>query len=228
MSENRRIRELLEQSDDQVLQRIIDEQEGLIGIVESKRLGSPSDDVLAKWSAKLDKLPGQRRGRRRLRRIVILAAIVTALLLAAVAGAYHTELLNWWERVLEEVNTFNVEEDPEALVKTWNGFYAPTDIPEDFEIARAVDGVASKIIEYHNAAGNRILYYQYTDDASFGLDMEDATPLHVLSDASAYEKEGETTYYWFVEDRAYVIIFDSDAVTLDAVERMAESLSLIT
>lgn len=123
-----------------------------------------------------------------------------------------------------------MEEDPETVIQTWKGFYVPAEIPEGFQTARAVDGETAKIIEYRDSTGHRILFYQYTPDTSLDLDQERAAALSVQDngDAYAYEKDGTTTYYWFTEERAYVIEFPTDAVTLDAVERMVDSLRLIT
>lgn len=231
MSERQPFSDILDRSDDQAFQAIIDRQEAALGRAESGTPGPAlTAETLAKWEKELDKLPGQRRSRRRLRRTVLLAAIITALLLAAAAGAYHVELLNWWERVRQEVSILTVEEDPEAIVQTWTGCHVPTEIPEGFEIAQAVNGTTAKIIEYHDTAGNRIMYYEYTSDVTLGLDKEQASALIEPNHegAHAYEKDGKTSYYWFSEERAYVLEFDTDAVTLDAVERMAESLRTIT
>lgn len=96
MNNKRNFSDILEQSDDQTFQTIIDRQEAALAGAEEPHAGqAPSREALAKWEEALDKLPPkERRSRRGIRRAVVLAAIIAAMLLAVAAGAFHQELLN--------------------------------------------------------------------------------------------------------------------------------------
>lgn len=235
MDDRKNFSDILEQSDDQAFQAIIDRQETALAKAECASTGPAlTKETLEKWENALDELPDPPEGycgRRKLRRMAMIAAIIMALLLlAAGASAFHVQLLNWWEQIWEETSIIHVEEDPEAVIQTWKGFYAPTAVPEDFQAARAINGTTAKIIEYRDAAGSRILFYQYTADASLGLDKEHADTLNAQDreDIGTDGNGNETNYYWFVEDRAYLIVFNAEDVTVDAVEQMAKSLCPIT
>lgn len=228
---NEKIADLIEQSDEQLIQQIIDVQEGAIGLEEKHFDVEPSAEALKRFQAGLDKLcfaecePVPSRHAHKVRKFIILAALIAVLLCIAVT-AFHLNLLNWVERLQDGASTFTVEADPEDIIRSWDDANIPSAIPTGFILHAAISGTSAKIIEYVNTAGDKLTFYLYNADANFSLDTEDVSVelAQIETGMYFYEKELQSTLYWFSNDRAYSIDFNANAVSLDAVVQMAKSL----
>lgn len=124
MRPKKSIQELLEQSEDRLFQQIVDEQEGLLGIEESKALEGPGEEALVRWNARLNKLAEKPASHRRWRRTAVVAAIIAALLAVSVL-AYQVDILNFVETIQKQFTQLSPSDPPENTVSAWIGAYCP-------------------------------------------------------------------------------------------------------
>ena len=229
MKENSRLRDLLEQSEDALLQALIDEAEGELGQAELKELaGEPPSAEYAKWRQALHRRTAPKRAgvSKRWLRVVVAAAIIAALLLLTVAAVRY-QMLNFIERVYEQFTQLQPDTSAEARVAGWGDIYLPSYLPEGFFISSAWESGDTKIIEYTNSPGDRIIYYQYDCGSSLRLDSEDADKRACQVggiDAWILEKDGLCTLYWWNETGIFSLEFTSGSVPETEIEQIAESL----
>ena len=227
MPENRRIRDLLEQSEDQLFQRIVDEQEGLIGLEESRQSGGPSKEALARWTAELDKLEARPAPRRRWKRVALAAAIVAAVL-ALSALAYQMDFLNFVETIQEQFTQLSPSEPPEKTASTWIGAYRLEYVPEGYLMSDAVDNGDTKAMEYANSEGIRFTFYQSGCDTVSRADTEAAdAETRTIGGGTGYlvKKDGQSQLLWQTTDAAFCIVYGETPE--EEIMKIAESLSKI-
>lgn len=216
---------MLEQSEDQLFQQIVDQQEGLLGIEESKRLGSPSEEELAQWIARLDKLVAKAAPYRRRKRLVVVAAIIAALLVVSVL-AYQVDILNFVETIQKQFTQLSPSDPPENTVSAWIGAYCPEYVPEGYMMSDAVDNGDIKAIEYTNSEGVRFTFYQSGGNTISRIDTEAAGRVNCLVGANEgylVRKSGQTQLLWQTTNAAFCIVF-SDTPE-EEILKTAESLT---
>lgn len=229
MRPKKSIQELLEQSEDQLFQQIVDEQEGLLGIEESKRLGSPSEEELAQWTARLNKLAAKAAPHRRRKRLVVVVAIIAALLAVSVL-AYQVDLLNFVETVQEQFTQLSPSDPPENTVSAWVGAYCPEYVPDGYMMSDAVDNGDTKAIEYTSTEGVRFMFYQSGGDTNIRIDTEAAE----LSDCRIGDvtgrlvrKDGLSTLFWSTTGASFSIEYDASRTSDQEIQQLAESVTKI-
>lgn len=206
MTDDEKIQDIIEASEDALLQKIIDRQEGTLGLEELGHPGPvPTQAELKQWERGLDKLAGGRRlakpsfKGKRLGRAVLLVILAAVLLLAA-ASALYRPILNWVESVHEKYTQIQAGETAENQVAQWESAYIPEVSPDGFSISDAADLGDVKFIEYANAGGGRITFYQYGPRSSVRIDTEkaDRTITAWVGGQTAYlfRKEELSTFYW--------------------------------
>ena len=230
------LQDLFEQSEDALFRRIVDRQEGALGMAERERLGmdGPSATELARWDRALDALERQKRReepppgppqKRSLRRVLLLAAIIAAVL-ALSAAAVRVYVLNWTEQATEKYLQFQAGESAAERVARWQEAYVPSTVPRDYQISAAAYSESSKFIEYANTAGDRLLFFQYPGSAAVRIDTEAADREVDWFGQKAYLflKEGTAMVTWDGGDCIFSIEYDPEAVTGEEIKEMAKSL----
>lgn len=227
MTENRNIRELLEQSEDRLFQQIIDEQEGWTGIEEARHLGGPDADILARWRDHMEKLSSQ--GRRNWKRIAIIAAIIAVALTITVL-AVHIDLLHFIETVQEQFTQFSPSETPESTVAKWLDPYLPAYVPTGYIMSDAVDNGDTKAVEYTNSEGRRFTFYQSGTDTNIRVDTETAEieTCSVGSETGYFvRKNGLSNLHWNTAAASFSIEYNPVVITDQETLRIAESVAKI-
>lgn len=226
MTGRKSIRELLEQSEDELFQQIIDEQEGQLGIEEARRLGGPSQDELARWKERLGALEKRTNQRRRnWKRIAITAAIIAAVLTITVL-AVRTDLLNFIETVQEQFTQFSTE-TPEDTVSEWPDAYLPSYVPTGYIMSDAVDNGGIRAVEYANSRGVRFTFYHYGTDTNIRIDTENADKERIyIGTAKGYlvRKGSLSTLYWSTGAASFSIEYDPTEISNHDIQLIAESV----
>lgn len=222
--------ELIERSEDELLQAIIDHQEGMLD--QGGLLPDPSEANLAHWHYVLHRAnaPEQRSPKPTKRprlRTVILVAILLALLMGSAAGLI---ISTWIERQHEAFLQLQAGVPPDDLVAGWVQVYVPEHIPEDYAISDAVWSDTLKFIEYSDTAGTRIAFYQYSTDANIRIDTEDADKELLWPDGSGYLffKEQTASLSWNNGIYTFSLEYDPARVSQADIEKMAQSIVLKT
>lgn len=221
-----KIDELIARSEDELLQAIIDHQEGMLD--QGGLLSGPSEANLAHWHYVLRRTnaPEQQSPKPTKRprlRTVILVAILLAILIGSATGLV---ISNWIERQHEKFLQLQAEMPPADLVAGWVKVYVPEQIPEDYAISDAVCSDTLKFIEYANTAGDRIAFYQYSTDANIRIDTEDADKELLWSDSSGYLffKEQTASLSWNNGIYTFSLEYDPAKVSQTDIEKMAQSI----
>lgn len=233
---DRELQDLFEQSEDALFQRIVDRQEGALGIAERERLGGedPPAVELARWNRALDELERRKKReepppappkRRSLRRVLLLAAIIIAALMFS-ATAIRAYLLNWTEQAAEKYIQLQAGESAAERVARWREAYIPEIVPEDYTISDEGDSQNFRYIEYLDSQGHRLMFFQYPEGSAVRIDVEGAaTVADWLGGSARLITKGKTSIVvWDNGGCSFSIEYESDALSLDAVEEMAESL----
>lgn len=231
------LKDIVERSQEEALQRIIDRQEGKLAREELKGPGRvPTAEELAHWSSELDRLEEQEKSsglnrRKWLLRLAVLAALLAALLALSV-GAIRAGIFNLFVTAQEQFTQINTSQSPERVVAGWRQFYLPSCLPDGYIISSPIDDENIKSIEYSNSSGERILYYQYSPNSNVRLDTEKADKQYNDSvngeTAYLFEKGTLSTLYWST-DKGYIlsIEFNPSSVTAEEILDMAESVQFI-
>lgn len=234
MAEQDKIQELIDSSEDALLQKIIDRQEGALGLEEQNQSGpSPTQAELARWEQALNELEGiaapskTMPKRKRLGRIALLAILAAALLLVAASALYYP-LMNWVESVHERYTQFQAGNDAQVRVDLWDAVYLPTNLPTDFAISDAFEFENIKIIEYANAEGERLIFYQYGPDANVQVDTEAAnkTIVTLETGVEAYliDKGSLSTLFWSDGGYGFSVEFQPDEIETAQIQAFAGGL----
>lgn len=234
MNRKNQLKDLLESSDDELFQKLIDRQEGAEGQSESYVLGIASEPEMqqfhnrftATYCAASDHKPSGARwklGRG------FLVAVFVMVFLFTVAKAYP-KMLNWVIESFDEFIQFHSNTSPEETMELWEDGWVPTYLPDDFRITDVVCGETAKLIEYSNTTGERIVFYQYSTNDNFHLDIENAIQEECQIDgkpAYVIEKEEISTLYWLDTDWSFSIEFPP-SIMLDEAVKIAESISPVS
>lgn len=176
------VHEIIEQAEHEALQRIIDEQEGLLGIEESRRLGEASPEDMEAWERLLKAIPvtsGPPK-RRRWKRLLVAVAVLMALLVIS-SIAFHVRILNVVEGIQEKFTQIQVSKSAEEMIEGWAGAYILEPVPPGYFYSDAVDAGDYKAVEYANSEGGRFTFYQSADQTGLRIDTEGAvsTPVTI-------------------------------------------------
>lgn len=203
MSDN--IRDLMEEAEDALFQKIIDRQEGALGLEELNQSGPvPTQAELAKWEQALDKLADEKASgkppvKKRLGRTALLA-ILAAMFLLVAASALSRPILNWVESVHEQYTQLQAKNTAQDEIDSWSGYYLPTSLPAHFAVSDAHKADDVAMIEYADTEGARITFYQYSPHSSFRIDTEKADKIitDLIPDQSVYlfSKKNLSTVSW--------------------------------
>lgn len=219
----------MEQSQDQLFQQIIDEQEGRLGIEEARRLGGPPEEALTRWTTELDKIKDKRPGH--WKRTVVIAAIIAAAMAMAVSVlATNFDFLNIVETIQEQFTQFSPDKSPEIIVSKWSGAYLPEYVPAGYMMSDAVESTDIRAVEYTNSEGIRFTFNQYSGNTNLRIDTETAetTGCHVgTEDGRLVRKGSQSTLYWNSVDTAFSIVYDPANITDDEARQIAESVTSI-
>lgn len=222
--------ELIERSEDELLQAIIDRQEGVPD--QAGLFPGPTETSLIRWHHALDEAfapeeqcPKPTKAPRL--RTVILVAILLALLMGSATGLI---ISTWIERQHEAFLQLQAGVPPDDLVAGWVQVYVPEHIPEDYAISDAVWSDTLKFIEYSDTAGTRIAFYQYSTDANIRIDTEDADKELLWPDGSGYLffKEQTASLSWNNGIYTFSLEYDPARVSQADIEKMAQSIVLKT
>lgn len=225
-----KIKDLMDEAEDALFQKIIDRQEGAQGIAENTLPApGPTGAELARWTLALDALSRQappQRKRVRLRRTVILAALLGAALLVA-AGAFHRQILNWIETAHDQYAQLQAGRTAQQELDGWTGAYVPTALPLGYVLRYAKSTEQFKVIEYADSSGDQITFYQYCASSTVRFDTEEAskTVFPWVGETTAYQfqKGGRTTLYWTNKTSVFSIAFDAASVPESEMLSFAQS-----
>lgn len=227
------IQDLLEQSEDRLFQRIVDEQEGGLGLTEAARTDGPSQAALDQWTARLDKLeqqqPSPTARRRNWTRLALVAAILAAVL-ALSAMAFHKDILNVVETVRARFTQLSPVELPETVVAGWMDAYLPTYIPDDYMMSDATDTGDFRFVEYTDPQGNCFAFYHYGSDTVAHVDTEAADTQSCqigIWPGLLVKKDGLSTLYWSIENTSFSIEYDSAQINDKTVLKIADSTAMV-
>ncbi|MCQ4864940.1 DUF4367 domain-containing protein [Pseudoflavonifractor phocaeensis] len=234
---NDNLKDIVEQSQEEALQRIIDRQEGKLAREELKEPGpAPTVEELAHWSSELDRLEqdASRKGLSRRKwgmRLIVVAALLGALLALSV-GAIRAGILNLFIDAQEQFTQITTSQSPERVVAGWRQFYLPSSLPDGYTMSSPINDEDMKSIEYSNSAGERILYYQYSPNSNIRLDTEKADKQYYDSiigeTAYLFEKGALSTLYWSTDGYILSIEFNPASVTSEDILDMAKSVQFIS
>lgn len=234
MADQDKIQELIDASEDVLLQKIIDRQEGALGLKEMAQPGpAPTQAELARWEKALNELdraasPAKALPKRkRLGRIAVLSILAAAFLLVA-ASALYRPILNWVESVHEKYTQLQAGETVESQVAKWNSAYVPEEAPEGFCISDAADLGDLKYIEYANTTGDRVTFYQNTPGSNVRIDTEKAdrtiTPWVDGQTAYLFQKGSLFTLYWNQGDAVLSVEYTAQTISEIAIKAFAENI----
>ena len=220
-----------EELEELLFQKMIDLEEGRLGIEEAQRFGEPAPDELARWDERLDKLVKHsvQHRRRNWKRIIIAAAIIAAVLTITVL-AVHTNLLNFIETVQEQFTQFSPAETPESIVSEWLDPYLPAYVPAGYMMSDAVDNGGTKAVEYTNSEGIRFTFYQSGGDTNIRIDTETAeTEDRCVGREAGYlvQKNGSSSLHWNTVGAAFSIEYDPIFIEDKEALRIAESIAKV-
>lgn len=221
MADQDKIQELIDASEDALFQKIIDRQEGALGLEELNQCGAvPTQAELARWEQALNKLvdvkaPGTTPGKKRLGRTALLAILAAALLLVA-ASALSRPILNWVESVHEQYTQLQAKNTAQDEIDSWSGYYLPTSLPAHFAVSDAHKADDVAMIEYANTEGFRITFYQYSPHSSFRIDTEKADKVitDLIPDQNVYlfSKKNLSAFSWNCGGHLLSIEFNTGSV----------------
>lgn len=231
---NREIQDILDTHEDLAFQEIIDEQEGKLGLDEHATFSTaPPDAVLKNWTRELNKLSRHQHSNVRPpkwgRRVLAGAAALVVVLCVSVE-AFRVELYNLYASVMSKCTQIQLNEPLEVIVGRWNDVLIPTVIPQGFVLSDADHSSDMVFLEYLNSStGERIRYYQYAADNHLRLDTELAGEKRacIIGAQTGYifEKNGQSTLYWSIDNSAFSIEFTTSAVAEAEIVKMAESIA---
>lgn len=234
MADQDKIQELIDASEDALFQKIIDRQEGALGLEEMTQPGSaPTQAELAQWERALNELdrvasPAKTLPKRkRVGRIAVLSILAAALLLVA-ASALYRPILNWVESVHEKYTQLQASSSAQARVDLWTAVYLPTYLPPYFTVSDAFEYEDIKIIEYASIEGARLTFYQYKSNANVRVDTEAAnkTAVMLITGVEAYQidKGSLSTLYWNDCGYSFSVEFNPDEIKTSEIQAFAGNL----
>ena len=233
MAEGKTLQEMLEESQDELFQQMVDRQEGRVGLAETKNNPGPTQSELDQWNRKLDKLAAdmEKSGAHRAkswRRLGVVAAIAVLLMIGTVA-ALQIRILNVVETIQEKFTQLSPEKTAEETVESWEDAWLPAFIPEDFMLSDAVESEGVRAAEYTNSEGVQFTLYQYAEDTMLQLDTEDA----VVSDCpigesmgQVIQKGGWAALYWDNSNVVLCLEYDPGEISANIIQQVARSVAL--
>ena len=233
MTEDKKLRDLLEESQDDLFQRIIDRQEGRVGLAEAKKEPDPTQSELDRWNRELDALE---RGtdKDKAHRMVAwrrlgIAAVIAVLLMIVTVAALQIRILNVVETIQEKFTHLSPDKSAEDVLAGWENVWLPTSMPEDFMLTDVVENGDIRAVEYTDSEGTQLTFYQYNSDTMLHLDTENA----VVSNCHVGEfqcrlvyKAGWSALYWNNSDLAFAIEYDPDKTPDPVIQQVAQSVAL--
>lgn len=232
MKKNEPIKADKETIEDILFQYIVDINEAELGMEETRQLGEPPQEALARWTTRLDELDRRSREQKRRRkwnRIMIVAAIMGAILIVS-ALAYTAHYWGLFLNIQEEFTQPRTDPGPETTIKTWTGLPIPTETPQGFYISDAASSNGISTIEYCNSGGSRFSIFYYSTESSVHIDSEHTEQSYQfeLEDLTVHvlEKDGLTTLYWNVGPTVISVEFHPEDISIDEIKALAVSMAL--
>lgn len=121
---------------------------------------------------------------------------------------------------------------PESnLYINWKNAYAPTKVPEGFQIVTITDNNNLKAVEYENDDGDFILFQQRDENSSMNADTEntDKVVRTIIqgNEALLINKAELTTLIWYNDSYIFMITVQSRELENEDIIEIAESVTLI-
>lgn len=203
--------------------------------LEQQGLPPLPEGLQQRLEAELDKQWRRRgKGRHRLRRVLSKAAIV-ALILAAGFAALYTNVDAFRDKMRQLVMEYtdvsiNFSTEDVAGVGL-QGNYAPTWVPEGYEIASAYHGRDDVFIEYRNEKGGNIIFGAHDNDCILGIDSEDTDFIKDIkihgNTGKMIGKQGRIEIVWHSSEAGSFFTILSSDISEREVVKMAKSVKFI-
>lgn len=167
-------------------------------------------------------------------------AFITLLVIAALLiGTWNVEairnhMLNMFIQIQQKYTEIRFEQASPSfenpyLVINWENTYAPTQVPEGFQIVGVKDHQTMKVIEYENSSNMTIWFQQNTKHTIMNVDTENADNVMFTTiqgnQGLIIEKDHTITIVWPVEDYHQFLVLGPTEL-LDELIQMAESVTL--
>ena len=221
------VHEIIEQAEHEALQSIIDEQEGLLGMEESQRLGEASPEDMESWNKLVvGTVPVSRTPKRRNWRRLLIAIAVLMALLAVSACSIH--IINFVKRYYEHFTELRVADNAEAVISSWRGACLPTSLPAGYFVSDALDLGDYRAIEYSNSEGGRFYFYQSGEDTTQRIDTENSKswPSVVgILEGETVSKDNLSTLSWSDNWHCFSIEYDPAQLSEEDVSLIAKSVA---
>lgn len=217
--ENRKkIYEEYEESLFRLIMYDVAQKEGEVLLKENKLLKEKEETIfpeeLQKFkkllNAELDKKNIEGRQKKWYKMINIAAAVILVLSIAfsvsmLTVEAFRVQVLNFVLKMEDKYTTIELDEsaDPNSdlnPIVDWANSYAPTYLPEGFQIAKESETDTFKSITIVNKEGLFIKYQQFIQSASINFDTENAASIENIqigdNDATLIVKDSLTSIIW--------------------------------
>jgi len=223
------------------------EKEGRLFLEEKEKLKHdpeflPSQAAVQKFSQQLDAqlkksqaYAGRRRIWQALNRAAVAMLVVMVIFFTTVATveAVRVRVLNFLMDIQKEYTSFQLKDSSNgseggSAIIDWSQAYAPTYIPEGFEVRTISDGKLIKTIEFQNPQGSIITYTELSEGTKPTVDTENASVFEAVSinghEGALVVKNSLVTVIWAMEDRMLMI---RGEIEKDMVIKMAEGVKYL-
>ncbi|MDD4621439.1 MAG: DUF4367 domain-containing protein [Methanosarcina sp.] len=219
------------------------EKEGQVFQEEKEKLKNnpdfqPSPAAIQKFSQQVDthlKKPKAYARKRRVLSAVNRAAIAMLIMLilgsaAMTVEAVRVRALNFVMNAEPEYTSFALKENDKRGEKTvdWHKAYAPTFIPEGYEVNTVSTAELSKSIEFKNKQGSHISYMELSESSQAQLDTENASAIEAINinghEGKLIVKGSLLTIIWPMNDHMFIIRGNMDK---DTAVKIAEGVKYI-
>lgn len=168
--------------------------------------------------------------------ILICAAVFTGLW--CTASAFRQAVYNVFMTITEEKMDLRLGDDVEEETCEFGnseeleipeGMILPTFVPESYSLTSFSRDEMQMLAYYENNTGDQILYKEFSDGFTFGIDTENADAIETVS-INGYEgvfvsKQGLVSVNWGDTDRAVLLRIVSKTISKEEILKMARSVT---
>jgi len=183
---------------------------------------SPSEEAVRKFEKRIKTIrqKGAAVSKKRVfsraaHRVAMAALLITLFFSIAMmsVSALRIRVLNFLISVEERYTSFQLTENDEGgggkLSVDWDNEYAPSDIPDGFEISNVTSLETMKRIQYENADGRMVMYSMFSSNTNVAVDSENASRIEKIDinekPGTLIVKGAMASVVWEMDGRLFVI-----------------------
>lgn len=166
--------------------------------------------------------------------VIILVIIVFFSTAMVSVEAFRVQVLDFLINIETKYTSFQLNnsddtQDNEKLIVNWTHSYAPTYIPDGYEVSSASDSDSIKRIKFDSQDNNlTIIYTDYNSTDSIAIDTEGASLVKTIDingqEGTLAVKDSTTTVAWKINDHIFTI---QGQINTDEATKMAEGVKYI-